>query len=68
MKLTDEQSIPLEGIFSGYDELDNQRYDLDFCWVPLDELRNGLQVYTLEMIPYILEENGEVAHFVSRQI
>jgi len=68
VKLADEQSIPLEGIFSGYDELDNQRYDLDFCWVPLDELRNGLQVYPLEMIPYILEENGEVAHFVSRQI
>lgn len=68
VRLEDEQSIPSEGIFGGYDELDNQRYDLDFCWVPLDELRNGLQVYPLELIPYILEDSGDVAHFVSRQV
>ena len=66
--LCDEQAIPLEGVFSGYDELDNQRYDLDFCWVPLQELKNGLKVYPLELIPYILEDNEEVAHFVSRQV
>ena len=68
VKLCDEQAIPLEGIFSGYDELDNQRYDLDFCWVPLEELANGLKVYPLELIPYILEDSGEVAHFVSKQV
>ncbi len=68
VRLKDEQSIPLDGVFCGYDEFDNQRVDLDFCWVPLEELRNGLKVYPLELIPYILEDSGEVAHFVSRQV
>ena len=34
-------NIPLDGVFYGYDELDNERIDLDF--------------YPLELIPYILE-------------
>lgn len=60
--------IPLEGSFWGYDEFDNRRVDLEFCWVPLDELRNGVKVYPLELIPHILSNKNEVVHFVSRQI
>lgn len=66
--LCEEGSIPMDGIFSGYDELDNRRVDLDFCWVPLDELRNGLKVYPLELIPIILEDSKEIKHFVSNDI
>lgn len=62
-----EDSIPLDGIFHGYDELDNERIDLDFCWVPLEELRNGVKVYPLELLPYILEPRKEIVHFVSRE-
>ena len=48
-------NIPLDGVFYGYDELDNERIDLDFCWVPLEDLKKGNKVYTLDLIPYILE-------------
>ena len=48
-------NIPLDGVFYGYDELDNERIDLDFCWVPLEDLKKGNKVYPLELIPYILE-------------
>lgn len=50
------------------DDLDNERIDLDFCWVPLEKLRNGLKVYPLELIPYILNEHNGAVHFVSKQI
>ena len=40
-------NIPLDGVFHGYDELDNERIDLD--------LKKGNKVYPLELIPYILE-------------
>ena len=60
--------IPLDGVFHGYDELANERIDLDFCWVPLDELKNGVKVYPLELIPYIIEPRKEIVHFVSKQI
>ena len=55
-------------MFHGYDELDNERIDLDFCWVPLEDLKKGAKVYPLELIPYILEPRKEIAHFVSKQI
>lgn len=58
----------MDGVFEGYDELDNKRIDLDFCWVPLSELRNGLKVYPLELIPFILGDSKETAHFISKQL
>lgn len=66
--LRDIESIPLDGIFHGYDDLDNERINLDFCWVPLEELRNGVKVYPLELIPYILSDTKEIVHFVSKQV
>lgn len=68
IRLEDMNSIPMEGIFQGYDELDNRRMDLDFCWIPLDELKNGLKVYPLELIPYIIENGKETVHFISKQL
>ena len=55
-------------VFHGYDELDNERIDLDFCWVSLEDLKKGTKVYPLELIPYILESGKEIVHFVSKQI
>lgn len=63
-----DDNIPLDGIFHGYDDLDNERIDLDFCWVPLEDLRKGVKVYPLELIPYIIEPSNHIYHFVSRHI
>lgn len=60
--------LTIDGVFHGYDELDNERIDLDFCWVPLEDLKKGTKVYPLELIPYILEPGKEIVHFVSKQI
>jgi len=66
--LCEPSTIPMDGIFQGYDELDNKKIDLDFCWIPLSELRNGLKVYPLEIIPFILKDSKETAHFISKQV
>ncbi|NLM98306.1 MAG: hypothetical protein GX175_11990 [Halanaerobiaceae bacterium] len=66
--LKDEQSIPLDGSFWGYDELDNGRTDLEFCWVPLQELENGLKVYPLGLIPHILKQSKEIFHFIYKEV
>ena len=66
--LSNEHDIPLEGCWHGYDELDNERIDLDYCWVLLEHLKNGAKVYPLELIPYILHETNNVIHFVSRNL
>ena len=63
-----DAAIPLEGSFHGYDELDNERIDLDYCWVPLDDLKKGLKVYPLELIPFLITPQKEIVHFISREI
>ena len=49
ISLCDKTQIPLDGTFRAYDELCNQRVDLDFCWIPLSQL-NGIKLYPLEEI------------------
>lgn len=63
-----DNNIPLDGVFHGYDELDNERMNLDFCWVSLEELKNGVKVYPPELVPHIIKPSNEIVHFVSKQI
>lgn len=68
-KMSDKGRIKLVGNGrSAHYELDHERINLDFCWIPLEELRKDTKVYPLELIPYILEQRKETVHFVSRQI
>lgn len=67
VKLSETASIPLEGSFLGYDDLDNQRINLEFCWIPLEQLPN-ITVYPRELIPHILSGGTETLHFVSKQL
>lgn len=67
VELTDPTEIPLSGSFFGYDDLDNQRIDLEYCWVPLEQLTQ-IVVYPQELIPHILSDRKDVLHFISNQI
>lgn len=61
-----DEFFPSEGIFHGYDQWDNERIDLDFCWVPLEQLQEGTKVYPLQLLPYLIEPTDEIVHFVER--
>lgn len=37
-----DDNIPLDGVFHGYDELDNERIHLDFCWLSLEDLKKDM--------------------------
>ena len=66
VRLLDESQIPLEGEFHGYDELNGERFDLDYCWVPLEKL-NGIAIYPPQIVPHILSGSKEVLHFVYKE-
>lgn len=68
VRLRDESQLPNKDIFHGYDDFDNERINLDFCWVELERLKHGLRVYPLELVPIILSGKDEAVHFVSRII
>ena len=67
VELQGPSAIPLDGSFLGFDDLDNQRIDLEYCWMPLTQLPN-LTVYPQELIPHILSGSNDVLHFISKQI
>lgn len=67
VQLTDPNAIPADGSFWGYDDFDNQRVNLKYCWVPIEELRN-IKVYPEELIPHILSGEKQVFHFISNQL
>lgn len=64
--LKETESLPQGGVFPGYDECDSVRTDLDFCWVPLEELER-ITVYPPDLVPHILKQDGTVLHFVYRE-
>lgn len=67
VRLQDENSIPLDGVFGGYDDFDNEKINLDFCWVALEDLKN-VTVYPTELMPHILSGEDNVFHFISKQL
>ncbi len=60
-------SVPRDGVFHGFDEWENERADLDYCWVPLEQLEKGVKVYPLELIPYLLNDPRQTVHFVAAE-
>ena len=62
----EDDSFFREGERAGYDELDNLRVDLDFVWVPVEELKN-ISVYPREL-PELLEKQNGIRHFVSNEL
>lgn len=67
VSLKDKTKLPLDGVISGYDELNNKQIDLDFCWVEIEDLKNGLKVYPQELIPYLVKKPKGIIHFVSKE-
>ena len=55
-----------EGEISGVDELEDLRVELDFVWVPLEELKH-ISVYP-RGIERLLEKNEGVIHFVYNEL
>ena len=61
-----DDTFPREGEMAGYDELDDLRVDLDFVWVPLEELKN-IPVYPRNL-PELLEPGKGIQHFVYNEL
>ena len=64
--LLDENQIPLDGVFHGFDDLDGERIDLDYCWVSLPELER-IALYPPQMVPHILSGSKEMLHFIYKE-
>ena len=69
----DESQLPDADRFFGYDEAGNERYNLEYIWFPLEELREKIAaksmiVYPPEAIAHLLSGSRDVLHFTYSEL
>ncbi|BCJ94466.1 hypothetical protein acsn021_20350 [Anaerocolumna cellulosilytica] len=63
VSLCSEEQIPLTGTFQATDDLGNERIDLDFSWIALDEL-SAKKVYPTNLMEDLISLPEQVKHFI----
>lgn len=63
VSLDDPGQMPDAGVFHGWDDLGNERVNLDFLWVDVKDLP-CTAVYPPEMAQYLTEGREDVLHFI----
>ena len=60
-------SFPVKGSFYGYNDDSSQRENLIYQWVKLGHL-DKIPIYPSQLVPHILNGNGEIFHLVSNRL
>ena len=66
VSLQNESQISTEGSFYAFDDLGNERIDLEMCWIPVDEIPN-ITVYPTNAKEYLMNIPDEIVHFVYKE-
>ena len=69
----DETQLPKADRFCGYDEAGNERYNLEYIWFPLEELREKIAskamiIYPPEAMAHLLSGSKDVLHFTYTEL
>lgn len=69
----DESQLPDADRFCGYDEAGNERYNLEYIWFPLEEVREKIAakamiVYPPEAMAHLLSGSRDVLHFTYTEL
>ncbi len=63
----DRSALPAGDVFHGYDDLGGERFDLDFCWVPIRDLATIL-TYPPQIAEHLLRGAEGVCHFIYEEL
>lgn len=66
ISLCDEKQILLDGTFKAYDDMCDEQINLDFCWIPLSQLKD-IKLYPLNIKEDLLSLPKNIEHFIYRQ-
>lgn len=58
--------IPKEGIFLAKEHLEGRKFDLEFHWVPIEQVRN-LEIYPTQAAELLGKLEDGVQHFIYRE-
>ena len=56
-------NIPFEGMFIGKERIEGRKFDLEFHWIPIEDLKN-IEVYPTNVIELMNHINEGVQHFI----
>jgi len=66
VQLKEKSQIPLDGSFIGLEQIEGRNFDIEFHWIPLDEMKN-IEIYPTN-VPDLLSKIDEgVQHFIFRE-
>ena len=60
------KNIPLDGMFIGKEKMEGRKFDLEFHWVPVDELKE-IEVYPTNVVELMDKLNSGVQHFIYKE-
>lgn len=60
------KNIPFEGMFIGKEKIEGRKFDLEFHWVPIEELKN-IEVYPTDVVELMDKINDGVQHFIYQE-
>ena len=66
ISLKDETQIPLDRNFKAFDDLGNERIELNMCWIPLEDVPN-MSIYPPQAKEYIMNLPDEIVYFVYKE-
>jgi len=66
VSLCDQTQLPLEGTFRAVDEMLDERFDLEFTWMPLSQL-NKITLYPLNLTEDLLTLPDQIKHFIYKK-
>ena len=53
-------------MFTGIEQIENRKFNLEFHWVPISELKN-IEVYPTNVVELMDKINEGVQHFIYRE-
>ena len=59
-------NVPFDGMFIGKERIEGRKFDLEFHWIPIAELKN-IDVYPTNVVELMDKINDGVQHFIYQE-
>lgn len=59
-------NVPIDGMFIGKERIEGRKFDLEFHWIPIAELKN-IEVYPTNVVELMDKINDGVQHFIYQE-
>lgn len=66
IEILNKASIPLEGKFTAHEQINGREFNIEYHWVPLEEV-NQLEIYPTNAVELLQNLDDGVKHFIYKE-